>query len=107
MSRWESRVTLLSLPIEDDLATLARKQGRERVLVLLGGVVVRDDGRKIESALQHRDHLVPGLEHLATVDAANLEALEDDLVPVDRHVRGRNAEQRDLAAVAHVFEHAG
>src|SRR5258706_878656 len=93
-------------PIKDDLAALAREQGRERVLVLLGGVVVRDDWRKIESALQHRGHLVPGLEHLATVNAADLEALEDDLVPVDRHVRRRNAEQRNLAAVVHVLEHA-
>ena len=30
---------------------------------------VGDDLAHVEAALQHRDHLVPGLEHLAPVDA--------------------------------------
>ena len=68
---------------------------------------MRDHRREVEAALQHRDHLVPGLEHLAPVDALDLEALEDHLVPVDRHLRRRNPEERDLAAVVHALEHVG
>ena len=74
--------------------------------IVVDGEGVRQNRRKIEAALQHRDHLVPGLEHLASVDALDLESLENHLIPVDRGLRGRNAEQRDLAAVIHRFEHA-
>src|SRR6188474_3894921 len=62
---------------------------------------MRDNRRYIEPALQHRRHLVPGLEHLAAVDALDDEALEDHLVPVDGGVARRNAEQRHAAAVMH------
>ncbi len=44
---------------------------------------VRDDRADVETALNEGDHLVPGLEHLAAVDALQRQHLEDDLVPVD------------------------
>src|SRR5205814_1006147 len=76
-----------SRPIENDLAALTREHGRKGGFEFLGGVVVGDDRRQVEAALYHRHHLVPGLEHLAPVHALDLEPLEDDLIPVDRHAR--------------------
>src|SRR6476661_8188166 len=70
----------LAAPVEHDLSALPREHRRERVLVTLGGIVMGDDRREVEATLQHRDHLVPGLEHFAAVDALDLEALEDHLV---------------------------
>src|SRR6188768_4367758 len=70
-------------PVENDLARLPRSHGLETLLKFLDGEVVRDDRRDVEPALQQRRHLVPGLEHFATVDAAHVETLEDHLVPVD------------------------
>ncbi|MCY1356045.1 hypothetical protein D9M69_424840 [compost metagenome] len=64
-----------------------------------------DDGRKIEPALHEGNHLVPGLEHLATVDALEVEHLEDHLVPVDLEAGRRNAEDGDLAAIVHLVDH--
>ena len=64
-----------------------------------------DDAGDVEAALEHDGHLVPGLVHLAAVDAADGELVEDDLVPVDGDVFGRDAEHGDLCAVAHVGEH--
>ena len=37
----------------------------------------------IEPALQHHSHFVPGLVHLAAVDALDRQHLENDLVPLD------------------------
>src|SRR5581483_6297856 len=51
-------------------------------------------------------HLVPGLVHLAAVDALDREHVEDDRVEADRHLAGGDPEQRDPAAVGHVREHA-
>ena len=66
---------------------------------------MRDDAADVEPALQHRRHLVPGLEHLAPVDALDHETLEDDLVPVDRDFAGRDAEHGDAAAMVHHAQH--
>ena len=65
--------------------------GKITLQEFLDGEVMRDDRRDVESALQQRRHLVPGLEHLAAVDAPHVEALEDHLVPVDGGVAGRDA----------------
>ena len=64
-------------------------------------------GREVEPALQHRDHLVPGLEHLPAVDALQHEALEDHLAPVDGLLARHDAEQRHPAAVVHRRRAAG
>src|SRR5690606_41163094 len=53
----------------------------------------------------HLRHLVPGLVHAAAVDALHGEALEDDLVPVDAGTARQDAQQGDLAAVVHAFQH--
>ena len=49
-------------------------------------------------------HLVPGLVHLAAVDALDREHVEDDRVEVDRDLARRDPEQRDAAAVRHVVD---
>ena len=55
--------------------------------------------------MQHDRHLVPGLVHLAAVDALDGEHVEDDGVPVDGHLFGGDAQHRDPGAVAHVGDH--
>src|SRR5690606_4625152 len=68
-------------------------------LVLLHREPVGDDRAHVETCLQEVAHLVPGLEHLPAVDALDVEALEDDFVPVDGDVPAGDAEQRHLASV--------
>ena len=66
---------------------------------------MRDHRANVEPRLQHARHLVPGLEHLAAVDALHDEALEDHFVPVDAGVLRHDAKQRHVAAVVHRAQH--
>src|SRR5690348_12091314 len=70
-------------PVHDDFPRAARSHDAEGLGVLLHGQVMRDDGLELEAALQQARHFVPGLEHLAAVDAFQRQALEDHLIPVD------------------------
>ena len=63
-------------------------------------------GRDVEPRLEHDRHLVPGLVHLAAVDAPQRQHLEDDRVDVERDLLGRDAEDRDPAAVGHRADRA-
>src|SRR5438105_15648113 len=81
-----------SRPVEHDLSRLPRAHRLERLQVLLGGESMRQDRPHVEAAREHGAHLVPGLEHLAAVDALEDEALEDDLVHVEGDLAGRDAE---------------
>src|SRR5579883_3545580 len=92
-------------PIEDDLAGLAGIHDLEAFQVLVDAIAMGDHGPYVEAALQHRRHLVPRLEHLAAVDALDDQALEDDLIPVDGGLLGRDAEHGDAAAVVHGAQH--
>ena len=58
-------------------------------------------GRDVEPRLEHDRHLVPGLVHLAAVDAPEGQHLEHDRVDVERDLLGRDAEDGDPAAVGH------
>ena len=62
---------------------------------------MRDHRRDVEAGLHHHRHLVPGLVHLAAVDALQRQHVEDDRGEVDRHLAGLDPEQRDPAAVGH------
>src|SRR5690606_14571268 len=99
--RWTrgARAARPSAPVEDDLARPARAHDVERLLELLHREAVGDHGRHVEARLEQGDHLVPGLEHLAAVDALDRQALEDHVVPVDRDLAAGDAEERDLAPV--------
>src|SRR5512132_142452 len=88
-------------PVQDDLAALTGAHDVERLRELFGRKAMRDHRRDVEPALQHRAHAVPGLEHLAPVDPLESEAAEDHLVPGDRDLLIRDAEQRDPPAVVH------
>ena len=68
-------------------------------------IAVRDHRADVQARLEHDGHLVPGLVHLAAVDALDRDHVEDDGVPVDGDLAGGDAEHGDLAAVAHVGEH--
>ena len=57
------------------------------------------------AGLQHGAHRVPGLEHLAAVDALEREHVRDHLAPVDVDGLAGQAEHRDPAAVVHVLDH--
>src|SRR4028118_1701288 len=83
-----------SVPAEDDLAGAALEHRLEALLEVLIGQAVGDDGRQVEPGLDHHAHLVPGLENLAPVNTLQRQHVEDDLVPVDRHLAFGNAEDR-------------
>ena len=61
-------------------------------------------GPDVEPRLEHHRHLVPGLVHLATVDPPQRQHLEDDRVEVEGDLLGRDAEERDPAAMGHLGE---
>src|SRR5437868_15530491 len=54
-----------SLPVEHDLAGAALQHRLEAGLEVGIGHAVGDDRGESETGLDHRRHLVPGLEHLA------------------------------------------
>src|SRR5262249_14633086 len=66
---------------------------------------MRDYGGNIKTGFQHDGHLVPRLVHLTSVDSLDREHVEYDLMPIDGHFFRRDAEHRDLSAMAHVGEH--
>src|SRR5690606_4696673 len=68
-----------SAPVEHDLAGLARPRYVKPLLEAVRAHFMRQHGRDVQAALQHGDHLVPGLEHLAAVDALDEQSLEDHL----------------------------
>src|SRR5208283_186385 len=69
-------------PGQHDLAALAGAHEVEALLEVGEREPVRDDGRYVEAALDHRRHLVPGVVHLAPVDSPDGQHVEDHLVPV-------------------------
>ena len=68
----QSRITLPASPERICIETLFK---------LGPWVAMCDDGRDVETRLKHHGHLVPGVIHLATVDAANRQLAENDFVP--------------------------
>ena len=56
-------------PVEHDLTAIAAAHRLETFEEPARGQAVGDDLAHVKAAFQHRDHLVPGLEHLAAVDA--------------------------------------
>src|SRR5690349_10600070 len=91
-------------PIQDDLAGLSAQHGLEPFFEFSVVESMRDDRSNVEPAFQHHGHLVPGLVHLAPINSFYREHVEDDLVPVNGDGFGRNAEQRNFAAVTHVID---
>src|SRR3974390_2264283 len=69
-------------PVEDHFAGPAALHRFEAVLELLGLEAVGDHLRHVEARLEQRGHLVPGLEHLAAVDALDDEAFEDHVIEI-------------------------
>src|SRR5437588_560855 len=64
-----SAIALERRPVEDHLAGLPRPHGLEALEIFLHREVMGDYGLELQSALQQARHFVPGLEHLAGVDA--------------------------------------
>lgn len=64
-SLWVFTVTL---PVQNHLAGLSGLHQLERLIIVADVKVMRDDWADVEAALQHAGHLVPGLEHLPSID---------------------------------------
>ena len=71
------------VPLEDNLATLARLHDVETLLEVGNGETVCDDWTQVETRDEHLLHLVPCLPHLTAIDALDGESLEDNLAPVN------------------------
>src|SRR6185295_14631840 len=93
------------LPVENHLAAVAGPHDLESFFEVAISESMCDDGLDIESGLQQNGHLVPGLVHLAAIDTANRQHVENDFAPVDGHFAGRNTQHCDAAAVCHVVQH--
>mmetsp|Transcript_85169 Transcript_85169/g.244467 ORF Transcript_85169/g.244467 Transcript_85169/m.244467 type:complete len:357 (-) Transcript_85169:188-1258(-) len=61
----------------------------------------------VEAADEHALHLVPGLEHLPAVDALDLQALEDHVVPIDGELLRRDAQQSHACTNVQGLKHGG
>ena len=66
---------------------------------------MREDRLDIETALNHRAHLIPGLEHFSSVDSLDKETLENNVIPIDPGVIRQNTEKRELTAVLGRLDH--
>ena len=64
------RVRTSQAPVQQHLAAVARAGRLEGGLVVGEGEAVGDGRADVQARLQHHAHLVPGLVHLAAVDAA-------------------------------------
>src|SRR5688572_17768879 len=64
-----------------------------------------DHRRDIHTGFQQYAHLVPGLVHLAPIDAFDRYHVEDHSFPVDAELLAWDTEERDAAAVEHICEH--
>ena len=64
-----------------------------------------DDGFYVDTSVKEVGHLVPGLVHLAAVDAFDGDHVEDDGFPVDGELLAGDAEKGDVSAVKHVGKH--
>src|SRR4051794_21895526 len=92
-------------PVQHYFAGLAGAHGRESLFEISVAVTMRDHGRDVQTGMDQHRHLVPGLIHLAAVDALDGDHVEDHFGPVERYFFCRNAEHGNLAAVRHVVDH--
>ncbi len=94
-----------AIPAQHHFSGAAAFHQVEAFLELVNGQLMRKHLAQ-RKAVQHQlRHLVPGLVHLAPVDAVQREAFENDLVPVHAGALGQQSQQCDLAAVIHAIEH--
>src|SRR5581483_3556312 len=100
--RTNHRRALILVPVQNHLARTAGHHGLEATLEFCVVEAVGDHRTDIEPGLQHDCHLVPCLVHLAAVNALDREHVEDHRAPVDSHFAGRDAEDGDPGAVAHI-----
>jgi hypothetical protein len=90
--RYKVRLDSLG-PIEDDFAGAARHHGFKGFGKF--GVVesMGDDRSDIEACSNHAAHFVPSFEHFPAVDPFEDKSFENDLIPIDRDLIGKNPEQ--------------
>src|SRR5215831_8316595 len=91
-------------PGEDHLAALGAAHGSEGLLEIGGIEPVCDDWRDVKARFDQHRHLVPGLEHLAPVDALDRDHVGDQVRPVDREVPRGQAEHGHLATMSRLYD---
>src|SRR5215468_8962636 len=101
MSSWSVEFS----PVENHLAGVAGSHYVKTFLELRPLEMVGNHRRDVKVRFQHDRHLVPGLVHLASVNALDGEHVENYAMPVDCHFGGGDPEHGDLGAVTHVREH--
>src|SRR6478672_4486012 len=96
----DMRVRVLGglVPVQNHLAGLTRAHGLEAFLEALVAHLVGDQRGQVQTGLQQAQHLAPGREHLAAVDALDGQGLEDDRAPVGFHRFRRNTQHGHAAA---------
>src|SRR5436190_4945461 len=92
-------------PVQDYFSGIAGTHYVEALLEVPVREPVRDHLADIHAAADHGSELVPGLAEHTAVDAADVQPLEHDRIPVDTGLTGLNAEHGDLAAVRHGIDH--
>jgi hypothetical protein len=93
------------IPAENHFAGLAGAHRIKALLEIINAKTVGDDRRQIESRLDQRGHLVPGFKHFPAINPFDKQPLENNLGPVDRHIRRRNTQHGNTPAVVHGIEH--
>src|ERR1700733_14067114 len=93
------------LPIENHFRRVSRAHCGKALLVVVPRQAGRDDWRYIQARLEHHRHQIPGLVHLAAVDALNGDHIENDFAPIEGERRRGNPQHGDLAAMAQIIEH--
>ena len=71
------------VPLQQDLGTLSGSHYLERLLKAVKRKTVSNDGTDIQAGADNLSHLVPRFEHFPSVDAFEVQAFENHLIPVD------------------------
>src|SRR5271165_1216994 len=93
------------LPIQNHFAAVGRAHHLKRRLIIFVAEPMCNHRHDVEARLQQHRHLVPGLIHLAAVDAFDVQHVKDDIAPVDGHLLSGNTQHRDAPAMGHVRDH--
>src|SRR5260370_1047234 len=82
-----------SPPIQNHLPRLPARHHFKTFLEFNQMEPVGDGRLEVKAGFEHDRHFVPGLIHLAAINAFDRQHIEHDFVPVKRHLLGGDAQQ--------------